>query len=362
MKAIPINRHGRQIEMTASKETAKKRIKIKDLPKIKLDVYSMLALNNLVVYAVYYLQEHEVAATVEEIVSVCFRLFPQSFALKKYSYWPDSGLVIRRLNDGREKGHLKGNSMDGFSVKYQGKQLAKRVAKALGLAKSAPARIKKKTTSVRRETVPAKPVQTRTTKVISQKKKVVMPAARKKTLEKHLTKAEQGTLPLIKMEEKSRKKSVKLPASIPAKKMSTRKKPQKQNIKKTAQVEQLAMALPILQEQKAKPVILNHVSKEEKAKAGKFVHLMERSDAYIQYKKNGRNSKIGEFDFRSLLLCTMESSHETLAKNVKLFKGYAGIHNRQDLLIFLSHCEDRFSYLLIAPQKQLKKPIRRSTR
>ena len=101
------------------------------------------------------------------------------------------------------------------------------------------------------------------------------------------------------------------------------------------------------------------VPKEVKVRAGKFVHLMERSDAYIHYKKDGKNSKIGEFDFRSLLLCTMESSRETLAKNVELFKNYARIHNRQDLLTFLDHCEDRFSYLLVAPQKQLK---RKSTR
>lgn len=101
------------------------------------------------------------------------------------------------------------------------------------------------------------------------------------------------------------------------------------------------------------------VSKEVKIRAGKFVHLMERSDAYLHYKKDGKNSKIGEFDFRSLLLCTMESSRETLVKNVELFKGYARIHNRQDLLTFLDYCEDKFSYLLIAPQKQLK---RKSTR
>ncbi len=80
------------------------------------------------------------------------------------------------------------------------------------------------------------------------------------------------------------------------------------------------------------------VSAEEKARAGKFVKMMEASDAYRLYKKNGANAQIGEFDFRSLLLCTMESSPETLARNVELFKGYAGIHNRQDLITFLTFC------------------------
>jgi hypothetical protein len=175
--------------------------------------------------------------------------------------------------------------------------------------------------------------------------------------------AKQATLPLIKMEEKPRKKSAKRPASVSVKKAPIKKKPQKQGTGKTKQSEQLAMALPMPQEKRTKniaPVAPGHISKEEKAKAGKFVHLMERSDAYIQYKKNGKNSKIGEFDFRSLLLCTMESSRETLVKNINLFKGYAAIHNRQDLLVFLSHCEDRFSHLLSASQKQLKKPVRKS--
>jgi len=195
-----------------------------------------------------------------------------------------------------------------------------------------------------------------------------VPVVEEKTLEKQVgkpssqtIKAKQETLPL----EKPRKKAVKLSALAPVKKVPLKKKPQKQRARKTTQPEQLAMALPIQSEKKTKniaPVIPGHVSKEEKVKAGKFVHLMERSDAYIHYKKNGKNSKIGEFDFRSLLLCTMESSRETLVKNMELFKGYAVIYNRQDLLVFLSHCEDRFSYLLVPPQKQLKQSIRKSMR
>ena len=376
-----------QIENMISRASVAKKIKVKDLPKIKLDVYSMIALNNLVVFAVQFLQEHGVTATVEEVVSVCFRLFPQSFALKNYPRWPDSALVIRRLNDGREKGNIKDNSMDGFALKYRGQQLAKRVAKALGLVQPTP--VQRKITPVKRENVPAQPVkvQSKRTRVVSQKKKVSAPVTRRKSPEKQLSKpasqtfkAKQETLPLIKMEEKSRKKAVKSPAPIPVKKASIRKKPRKQGSGKTTQ---LTLALPIVQEKKARPVVQtskkkrkispaqpertvradrvtapitpSHVSKEEKAKAGKFVHSMERSDAYIHYKKSGKNSKIGEFDFRSLLLCTMESSRETLVKNIQLFKRYAGIHNHQDLLVFLEYCEDRFSYLLKPQNKPMRK-------
>ena len=82
---------------------------------------------------------------------------------------------------------------------------------------------------------------------------------------------------------------------------------------------------------------------------------MERSDAYIHYKKHGINSKIKEFDFRSLLLCTMESSPETLARNVELFKGYAGMHNRQDLIVFLVFCGNKFAHLLKPQNKPARK-------
>ena len=99
------------------------------------------------------------------------------------------------------------------------------------------------------------------------------------------------------------------------------------------------------------------ISQEAKVRAGKFVRMMEMSDAYIQYKKNGKEARINEFDFRSLLLCTMESSPETLARNVELFKGYADLHNRRDLTSFLAYCADKFSHIF-APQKKAIRKIK----
>jgi hypothetical protein len=97
------------------------------------------------------------------------------------------------------------------------------------------------------------------------------------------------------------------------------------------------------------------VTTEAKIRAKKFVRMMEVSDAYQAYKKNGTNANINEFDFRSLLLCTMESSPETLAKNIEQFKGYAELHKRQDLIAFLTFCKDTFSYLFVPPKKITKK-------
>src|SRR5689334_14141558 len=112
------------------------KIKKKNLPRIESTVYSAIGLNDLVVFCVQYLQEHGIAVTVEETVSICFRLFPQSFSLQNYPRWPDSALVIRRLNDCREKGLLKGSSLDGFELKFKGQKIAERTAKTLGLVKA----------------------------------------------------------------------------------------------------------------------------------------------------------------------------------------------------------------------------------
>ncbi|KAA0276026.1 MAG: hypothetical protein EDM79_07085 [Chloroflexi bacterium] len=98
----------------------------------------------------------------------------------------------------------------------------------------------------------------------------------------------------------------------------------------------------------AVPVV---VSKEEKVKAAKVVKQIEHSDAYRSYRRSGRRAIIGEFDFRNMLFATMESSAETLKRNMDLFKRYAGIHFRADLIAFLDFCEEKFSVLLISKAK-----------
>lgn len=88
------------------------------------------------------------------------------------------------------------------------------------------------------------------------------------------------------------------------------------------------------------------VPTEMKTRAGRFVHSIETSDAFQQFKKNKEMAQISEFDFRSMLLCTMESSKATLQKNLVQFEQYIKVYGREDLLDFLTFCERRFSYLL----------------
>lgn len=103
-----------------------------------------------------------------------------------------------------------------------------------------------------------------------------------------------------------------------------------------------------------RPTRAQSVPTEVRTRAGRFVRAMETSEAFVHYKKQGKASRIGEFDFRSMLLCTMESSHETLKRNLDQFKEYAGIYNRKDLVTFLEYCQEKFSHLLVpAPGSRL---------
>jgi hypothetical protein len=94
------------------------------------------------------------------------------------------------------------------------------------------------------------------------------------------------------------------------------------------------------------PVLTVHP--ELKARAKKYIRSIESSDAYRHYK---RKAPINEYDFRSLLLCTMESPPATLARNLDQFKDYVRIHDRMDLLTFLESSEEKFSHLLKTAKK-----------
>jgi hypothetical protein len=94
------------------------------------------------------------------------------------------------------------------------------------------------------------------------------------------------------------------------------------------------------------------VHPELKAHAKKYVRSIEMSDAYKHFKKG---TPLNEFDFRSMLLCTMESPPTTLARNLNQFKEYVNIHKREDLLSFLEFCENKFSSLLGVTSQQVEK-------
>jgi hypothetical protein len=85
---------------------------------------------------------------------------------------------------------------------------------------------------------------------------------------------------------------------------------------------------------------------EARTRAGRFIRSLEASDAYKQFQREGESANISEFDFRSMLLCTMESSAATLNSNLEQFKQYASLYERQDFVDFLEFCRRMFASVL----------------
>lgn len=341
--------------MSSSKSGAK--ISINKLPKFELDAYSQISLSDLVVFALSYLEEKAVEATIEEIVSICFRLFPARFGLKNYPRWPDSALTLRRLNDTREKKLIKGNANEGFTLTFKGRRVAKRVAQELGIV------VKKKAKPSSKQK-PAALILTKKTLRRRVRKPLVVKELKKKFVKQKLKKKKvivQKPTPKTTIKKQVATKGKAKPVKLAKKTLSVNK----------AQPKQLTLALPPVEAKKkaeaktkqaeakkeasaAKPKPVEVVktipalivTKEEKIKAGKAIKIVEKSDAYRLYAKNGKQAKISEFDFRNMLFATMESSADTLARNVNLFRRYANILNRNDLIKFFDFCEERFASLL----------------
>ncbi len=205
-----------------------------NIPKFDPKIYSRIALNELVTYAVYFLSQSGDEISTENIVAACFLLFPQRFELRGYPQWPDSTVVNKRWIDCRKKGLITGSTARGFSLTPNGLKLAEKVGKTLG-----------------------------------------------------------GQRPLF-----------------------SRNKP-------------------------------SDVRAELRTRAGRFVRALEESDAYVKFKQAGERAQITEFDFRSMLLCTMESSASTLRNNLEQFKQYTALYERADLSQLLDSCEKRFRHLLV---------------
>jgi hypothetical protein len=98
----------------------------------------------------------------------------------------------------------------------------------------------------------------------------------------------------------------------------------------------------------------NKVRAETRTRAGRFVKALEESAAYKQYLASGKEANIGEFDFRSMLLCTLDTSPNTLRSNLEQFRQYVVHYDRQDLLNFLMFCEVKFAKILMDRAQQAK--------
>lgn len=386
----------RQIDMTSGEPADPT-----PMPVITQDMYASLPSGELVLFAVQLLHADGVPATAEEIVSTCFKLFPHRFSLKNYFYWPDSAHVAQSLKYAKEKNYVKETAAEGYVLRPAGRKLARQAAKAMRIPFPMPPKVKK-TVDSRPEMVANKQVKPAPVKKKKQAKKVEKKAAKKAGVKKTKPAEQSGvkeftpattvtSRPTPKPKSKkvvrrkaagkkvtaATKKTIAKPKAQPKKTVSKpapkkapahrgEQAPAKISVKKVQAATQLPLLIQAEVKEEAKPVVkrkpaqkkiqtqakkeanpvIVEVSKEEKVKAGRVIQMVERSDAYRQYKKLGTKVRISEFDFRNMLFATMESSAETLRRNVDLFKRYAGIHNRADLISFLDFAEGSFAPLL----------------
>ncbi len=377
-------------------------IRKKNFQKFDGTLYAGMTLDSLVLFAFYALRERRTEFELEELVSACFRLFPKKFALKKFFRWPDSAVVARHWQECRRKKYVVAEGDSRFRLSAKGMRVVRLAAKALGVElpkpkkkvkeaapaekvkpaekKVAPA-AKAEVKPAEKKVAPAEKVKPAAKKVAPAAKAEVKPAEKKVAPAEKVKPAAKKVAPAAKAEVKPAAKKVAPAAKAEVKPAEKKVAPAaKAEVKPAEKAEQLplphpkpapkpkaesaatiwkevlhppAPSVPAVQSQPEKETPpAPSVSPEARIRAGKFVRMMETSDAYIQYKKYGTSSNISEFDFRSLLLCTMESSPETLARNVEQFKGYAAIHHRGDLVAFLDFCAGRFAALLV-PQKKV---------
>ncbi|MGB9687077.1 MAG: hypothetical protein ACPLYX_11340 [Rectinema subterraneum] len=97
----------------------------------KLEIYSKLPLNDLILSSIYLIVSKGETCTFERLVAECFNNFPKVFSFKRYPEWPDALKFDRPLRTLREKGFIVGSARDKFSLNKYGEIKARDILKKL---------------------------------------------------------------------------------------------------------------------------------------------------------------------------------------------------------------------------------------
>lgn len=100
--------------------------------KISFDeeLYTKIAINDLIIFAIHSIKGKDKECGFEDLVSECFRLFPKTFAFLKHPKWPDSRKLDRPLRDLRRKSLVKGGPQAAFALTNKGKKKSLEIVKA----------------------------------------------------------------------------------------------------------------------------------------------------------------------------------------------------------------------------------------
>ena len=86
--------------------------------------------------------------------------------------------------------------------------------------------------------------------------------------------------------------------------------------------------------------------KNERTRARRFLKHIKQSEIFQKYKKNKNFEDVSEYEFRSLLLSTMESKPSVLRKNLDDLYEQMMILNNDDMIEFLQSCKNEFDIIL----------------
>ena len=86
--------------------------------------------------------------------------------------------------------------------------------------------------------------------------------------------------------------------------------------------------------------------KNERNRASRFIKHIKQSDAYKKFKPQNDVSNISEYEFRSLLMCPMESPPTALRQSLSELKQQVATIGNDEILEFLEKCNRNFIKIL----------------
>lgn len=93
------------------------------------------SINDLVLFALFNLENSKKEANFENLLKECFSNFAKSFCFQGQAKWPDSRKPDTALRKLRLLKLIKGSPKTGFSLTKDGRERAQEVAKALSQKK-----------------------------------------------------------------------------------------------------------------------------------------------------------------------------------------------------------------------------------
>ncbi len=101
----------------------------KRLKSFDEQLYKKVHITDLILFGINSIIENKEKCTFERLIKECFTLFPEIFSFSKYSQWPDSLKLDRRLRTLRKRKLITGDPKTSFFLTKLGKTIALETAK-----------------------------------------------------------------------------------------------------------------------------------------------------------------------------------------------------------------------------------------